>query len=149
MDCSPPHFSVHGISQGKNTGVGCQGMFPTKGSNVHLLHWQVDSVTLSLLGSLLPKLYIEIHYEIHSDYPTSLMHWSHVKSTVTIQPVPFIGAKRNYNKQSRLLLISYCFCSWNWSPCFSLPVLNDYLEILRAIKELLLSILEGTRFGGD
>ena len=57
--------------------------------------------------------------------------------------------KNYYNKQSLLLLISYCFCSWNWSPYFSLPVLNGYLEILRAIKELLLSILEGTRFGGN
>ena len=33
MDCSPPGFSVHGDSLGKNTGVGChaflQGIFPT------------------------------------------------------------------------------------------------------------------------
>ena len=31
---------------GRNTGVGChfllQGIFPTKGSNSHLLHWQAD-----------------------------------------------------------------------------------------------------------
>ena len=31
---------------GKNTGVGChfllQGIFPTQGSNLHLLHWQAD-----------------------------------------------------------------------------------------------------------
>ena len=34
MDCSPPGFSVHGDSPGKNTGVGChaflQGIFPTR-----------------------------------------------------------------------------------------------------------------------
>ena len=34
MDCSPPGSSVHGDSQGKNTGVGCdallQGIFPTR-----------------------------------------------------------------------------------------------------------------------
>ena len=42
---------------GKNTGVGChfllQGVFPTQGSNPHLLcllHWQVDSLPLSHLG---------------------------------------------------------------------------------------------------
>ena len=37
MDCSPPGFSVHGDSPGKNTGVRChallQGIFPTQGSN--------------------------------------------------------------------------------------------------------------------
>ena len=46
---------------GKNTGVGChfllQGIFPTQGSNLHLLcllHWQVDSLPLSHLGSPCP-----------------------------------------------------------------------------------------------
>ena len=41
MDCSPRGSSVHGDSPGKNTGVGClallQGIFPTQGSNLHLL----------------------------------------------------------------------------------------------------------------
>ena len=39
----------------KNTGLDClfllQGIFPTRGSNVHLLHWQVDPLPLSHLGS--------------------------------------------------------------------------------------------------
>ena len=43
MDCSLPGSSVHG---GKNTRVGChfllQGIFPTQGSNLHLLLWQAD-----------------------------------------------------------------------------------------------------------
>ena len=42
MDCSPPGSSVHGDSPGKNTGVVChsllQGIFPTQGSKLHLLH---------------------------------------------------------------------------------------------------------------
>ena len=41
MDFSPRGSSVHGDSPGKNTGVGClallQGIFPTQGSNLHLL----------------------------------------------------------------------------------------------------------------
>ena len=41
MDCSPPGSSVHEISPGKNTGVGChaplQGTFLTQGSNLCLL----------------------------------------------------------------------------------------------------------------
>ena len=40
---------------GKNIGVGChflfQGMFPNQGSNPCLLHWQGDSLPLSLQGS--------------------------------------------------------------------------------------------------
>ena len=43
---------------GKDTGVGChflfQGIFPTKGLNLrllHLLYWQVDSLPLHYLGS--------------------------------------------------------------------------------------------------
>ena len=51
VDYSLPGSSVHGNSPGKNTGVGChfllQGIFPTQGSNLRLLHWQVDSSSLS------------------------------------------------------------------------------------------------------
>ena len=40
---------------GKNTEVGCnfllQGIFPTQGLNLCLLHWQMDSLPLSHLGS--------------------------------------------------------------------------------------------------
>ena len=47
MDYSSPGSSVHGDSPVKNTRVGChalfQGIFPTQGSNLHLLsllHWR-------------------------------------------------------------------------------------------------------------
>ena len=40
---------------GKNTRVGChfllQGLFLTQGSNLLLLHWQIDSLSLSHQGS--------------------------------------------------------------------------------------------------
>ena len=46
-----------GLFPSKNTGVGCffllRGIFPTQGSNWRLLHWQVDSLPLSHLGSLI------------------------------------------------------------------------------------------------
>ena len=46
--CSPPSSSVHGIFPSKITGVDCyfllQGIFPTQGTNPHLLHCQVDSL---------------------------------------------------------------------------------------------------------
>ena len=39
---------------GKNTGVGChallQGIFPTQGLNLHLLHWKVDSLPIEPPG---------------------------------------------------------------------------------------------------
>ena len=51
MNCSPPGSSFQGDFLGKNTGVGChtllQGIFPTQGLNLsllHLLHWQGDSL---------------------------------------------------------------------------------------------------------
>ena len=48
MGCSPPDSSVHGIPPGKNNEVGChfllQGIFPTQGLNLCLLHWQADSL---------------------------------------------------------------------------------------------------------
>ena len=62
MDCRPLGSSLHGILQ--DTAVGChfllQGMFPTQGSNLcllHLLHWQVNSLTLSHLEA--PIVFLE------------------------------------------------------------------------------------------
>ena len=50
VDCSPP-ILCQWDSPGKNTGLGChallQGIFPTQGSNLHLLcplHWQAGSL---------------------------------------------------------------------------------------------------------
>ena len=53
MDCSLPDTSVHGILQA-NTGVGChallQGIFPTQGSNLRLLHCRQILYCLSYQG---------------------------------------------------------------------------------------------------
>ena len=55
MDCSPPGYSVHGDSPGKNTGVGChfflQGIFLTQGLNPGLLHCRQILYCLSHQGS--------------------------------------------------------------------------------------------------
>ena len=54
MDCNLPDFSICGIFQARNTGVGCHfllhGIFVTQGFKLHPLHWQADSLTLSHLG---------------------------------------------------------------------------------------------------
>ena len=55
MDCSPPGSSVHGIFPSKDPGVGChfllQGIFPTQGWNLGLLHCRKILYHLSYQGS--------------------------------------------------------------------------------------------------
>ena len=55
MEYSPLGSSVHGDSSGKNTGVGChallQGIFPTQGLNLGLLHCRQILYHLSYQGS--------------------------------------------------------------------------------------------------
>ena len=82
MGCSPPGSSVHGDSPVKKTGVGChallQGIFPTQGLNPHLLcllHWQVDSLSLTPPGKSIdhgPDLYSFALTENLSDFLVSL-----------------------------------------------------------------------------
>ena len=53
MDCGPPGSSIHWIFQARIQGIFLlQGIFPTQGSNPHilrLLHWHTDSLPLHLL----------------------------------------------------------------------------------------------------
>ena len=97
MDCSPPGFSLSGIFPGKNTGVGCyfllQGIFLTQGSNLSLLHWQVDSLPLS-------------HQESQISRFSSVQSLSRVRLFAT----PWIAARQaslsTTNSQSSLKLTS-------------------------------------------
>ena len=61
MDSSPPGFSVHGDSPGKNTGMGChdflQGIFPIQGSNPGLPHCRQILYHLSHQSS--PYTYVQ------------------------------------------------------------------------------------------
>ena len=56
MEGSLPGFSIPGIFPGKSTGVGChfllQGIFPTQGLNLGLLHCRQTLYHLSYQGSL-------------------------------------------------------------------------------------------------
>ena len=58
---------------GKNTRVGChfllQEIFPTQGSNLHLLHWQVNSLSLSHLGSPTNIIYHSIYLYLLNFFP--------------------------------------------------------------------------------
>ena len=69
MDSSPPGFSVHWDSPGKNSGVVfhafLQGIFPTQGSNPCLLcplHWQAGSLPLVPPGK--PTELVYAHYKM-------------------------------------------------------------------------------------
>ena len=77
---------------GKNTRVGCHSfsrqIFPTQGSNPHLLHWQVDSLSLSHQGS--PSIYID---NIEKEYAKGkvIESWSFFDSSNILQhPIIFI-----------------------------------------------------------
>ena len=66
----PPRLCCPSTSPRKNTGVGfhclLQGIFQTQGSNLHLLHWQADSLPLSHQGS--PQIHW-VGQKVHSDFP--------------------------------------------------------------------------------
>ena len=61
MDCSLPGSSIYEIFPGKSSGVGChfllQGIFPTQGSNLGLLHYRQ---TLYCLSHLYWKIKLKI-----------------------------------------------------------------------------------------
>ena len=78
---------------GKNTGVGChlllQGIFLTQGSNLRLLHWQVDSLPLS---------HQEILYVCVGIYKELRPVWKQGCSTWCL-----LKFKRNPRKQERMI----------------------------------------------
>ena len=69
----PTRFLCPWNFPGKNTGVSChfllQGIFPTQGSNLCLLRWQADSLSLSHQGS--PQFCIAFKYLMSELSPTA------------------------------------------------------------------------------
>ena len=56
MDCNLPGSTVYGISQEWVAISFLGGSFPTQELNLHILHWQEDSLPLSHVGSPLTRL---------------------------------------------------------------------------------------------
>ena len=85
MDCSPPSSSVYGILQARITGVGChfllQGIFPTLGWSLGLLHWQMDSLPLSHLGSP-----FSLHRVVDSESHLKRSNSSTVSASLSVPP---------------------------------------------------------------
>ena len=71
-------------SPGKNTGVDChsllQRIFPTQGSNPHLLHWQGDSLLLCHVGS--PREIISFFSSLDPSAVLPLITWNTALSSL-------------------------------------------------------------------
>ena len=97
-------------SPGKNTGVGChallQGIFLTRGSNPHLLHWQADSLSSEPPGkprlqvseeefSCLPVEFCPLLYPESCDFPSMNVAFRtsdwHVRVTLLPRPTSELG----------------------------------------------------------
>ena len=118
---------------GKNTKVGChfllQGIFPTRGSNphvLHLLHWQANSLPLHCLES--PKIYVfgsifALKKKFTNLYP--LMHQYEKKFT---NLYPFM---HHYDTDSWALTV--CVISPKTSPPSELFFLTVFLALLECL----------------
>ena len=99
MYCSMPGSSVHGISQATIPEwmaiFFLQGNFPTQGSNSQLLHWQVDSLPLSHLGSP-TLLYRRNNYNIVNQLFSSVQLSCSVVSE-EVNPIASESALRRYS----------------------------------------------------
>ena len=94
MDCSPPDFSVHGDSPGKNTGADChgllQGIFTTQGLNQGLLHCRWILYHLSHQG--IPDLRLKSFNWLEMTGLTDV----HGKSLMSFIPRKFSGNLQNH-----------------------------------------------------
>ena len=124
---------------GKNSGVGChflsQGIFPTQGSNsclLLLLHWQVDSLPLSHLGSLygytIIHLFICLFLDIwgyfflpvYSNYELLFSHWVMSNS---LQPQELQHTRLCYTSLSPWICSNSCPLSQWCHPTISSSVI--------------------------
>ena len=114
MDCSPQAPLSMGFSRQEY--LDChfllQGIFPTQGSNSSLLHWLVESLPLSYLGSPNDPIFIH-YYELKSTFQIS---WF----CLMFFPVP--GSHPGYH-----VPLSYVSFSSSWLWQFSLPCFFNLL----------------------
>ena len=129
----PARFLCPWNFPGKNTGVGCyfllKEIFPTQGSNSHLLHlllWQVDSLPLSHLGrqSLLWVAYNWMLFFFKSVQPIHIF-W--------LGSLNHLHLKKLLIWKNSLLPFSFSICFVTFlslSYCFPLLSLSDFLAII-------------------
>ena len=115
-DCSPPGFSVHGDSPGKNTEMGChallQGIFPTQGSNPGLLHcrwilyhWSHYLISKNCFPHPLPKATLFLQYS-----PSwSVVEWLQKCFNTVSLPFSILFGMWLYNSNQEVKSISPLF----------------------------------------
>ena len=96
MDYIPPGSSVMGFSRQEYwSEVPCPppGDFLTQGSNPHslcLLHWEVDSLLLSQLGSPILYFFVQINYYIKIEQNMNLVYLTFLMIINVIIGLPLI-----------------------------------------------------------
>ena len=98
MDCSLPGSSVHRVSPGKNTGVGChailQGIFPTCGSNPGLPYCRQILYCLSHQGSPRILEWVPYPFSRGASWPRS---WTGVSCIAGILFTSWATKERPFN----------------------------------------------------
>ena len=109
MDCSLPGSSVHG---GKNTQVGCHflllGIFPTQGSNSHLLHWQVDRLPSAKIVNII----LANHSSKEAIIPLIYYRWLNyilIAQSFSISNSVNLCSGSSFSKMYWLILLIYTF----------------------------------------
>ena len=128
------------LSMGLNTGMGCyflfQGIFPTQGLNLHLLHWQADSLSLSHQGTN-PQpsyphctvLYAAAAAKSLQSCPTLRPHWQ----LPTRLPHPWDSPGKNTGVGMNVLQMAVCLLNI----CTQIKASN---KAFQEIEELYLSL---------
>ena len=132
MDYSPPAFSAHENSPGKNTGVGChallQGIFPTQGLNPGLLHCRRILYCLNHQGS--PCLCLLQGIFLIQELNWGFLHCRQVLYQLSYQGNPKRDLDK-YNNQQAVYgsyMDSFFFSLDSWGKLNI--VVNDFKELL-------------------
>ena len=130
-DCSPPDSSVHGISQPRIlewVAISfCRGsIFLTQGLNSHILHWPVDSLPLSHLGSPVSTVYYVGFIQVGGNPPNKTEIVEPKKNDLHLKFCLAFGQRRGWNAGNPpLIFVKLSSLSDYWKPYFHF--LHSYL----------------------
>ena len=133
MDCSLPGSSCPYKFSGKNTGVDCHflplGLFPTQGSNLHLLcflHWQPDSLSLAPPGKPYDFMPICVHIRISRWNAIHISRWNAWRPTFILIDFPN-PQKLHEMKQTQVRVNCFpitIFFFWEYHSCMGFEMMS-------------------------
>ena len=140
---NPPGSSVHWISQARILEWVSfpSGIFPTQGSNPHLLHWQVDSLPLSHQNN--PSVYLAelnlicLFFRIIINYIYFLPYYI-FKCQIKLE----IDISRFLNDEWQILKIYFlywCFSFWLTSLCI---ISSSFIHLIRTDSNIFFLMAE-------